>query len=179
MCSSVLPGREDIFIEEATVIRNATEKNVTRIEDMIAALCEFHGNTYVRNACAIYRDLFGPGKGADAFFAVRDGKEVGFALVTWHFSLQQTIKRRLNVHLLYVDPRHWGTLVGLKLMEHLEDFAASFGATELIVSANLQNEPAHQAYLAMGFKRRMIDGAHFKKCSYLRRIKNTYGSSRH
>ena len=40
-------------MEEATVIRNATEKNVTRIEDMIAALCEIHGDTYVRNACAI------------------------------------------------------------------------------------------------------------------------------
>lgn len=150
-------------MEEATVIRNATEKDVTRIEDMIADLCEFHGDTYVRNTCAIYRDLFGPDKGADAFFAVKDGKEVGFALVTWHFSLHQTIKRRLNVHLLYVDPRHRRTGVGLKLMEHLEDFAASFGATELIVSAHLQNEPAHQAYLAMGFKRRMIDGAHFQK----------------
>ena len=48
-------------------------------------------------------------------------------------------------------------------MEHLEDFAASFGATELIVSAHLQNEPVHQAYLATGFKQRMIDGAHFQK----------------
>ena len=74
MCSPVLSGREDIFKEEATVIRNATEKDVTRSEDMIAALCEFHGDTYVRNACAICRDLLGPDKGADAFFAVRDGK---------------------------------------------------------------------------------------------------------
>ena len=123
----------------------------------------FKGETYVRNPCAIYRDLFGPDKGADAFFAVRDGKEVGFTLVTWHFSLHQTIKRRLNVHLLYVDPRHRRRRVGLKLMEHLEGFAVSFGATALIVSAHLQNEPAHQTYLAMGFKRRMIDGAHFQK----------------
>jgi len=123
----------------------------------------FKGETYVRNPCAIYRDLFGPDKGADAFFAVRDGKEVGFALVTWHFSLHQTIKRRLNVHLLYVDPRHHRRRVELKLMEHLEGFAVSFGATALIVSAHLQNEPAHQTYLAMGFKRRMIDGAHFQK----------------
>jgi len=52
---------------------------------MIAALCEFHGDTYVSNTCAIYRDLFGPDKGADAFFAVKDGKEMGFFLVTWHF----------------------------------------------------------------------------------------------
>ena len=62
MCSPVLSGREDIFMEKATVIRNATEKDVTRIEDMIADLCEFQGDTYVRNACAIYRDLFGPDK---------------------------------------------------------------------------------------------------------------------
>ena len=58
MCSPVLSGREDIFMEKATVIRNATEKDVTRIEDMIADLCEFHGDTYVRNTCAIYRDIF-------------------------------------------------------------------------------------------------------------------------
>ncbi len=45
-------------MEKATVIRNATEKDVTRIEDMIADLCEFHGDTYVRNTCAIYRDIF-------------------------------------------------------------------------------------------------------------------------
>ena len=38
-----LSGREDIFMEEATVIQNATEKDVTRIDDMIAALCEFQG----------------------------------------------------------------------------------------------------------------------------------------
>ena len=43
MCSPVLSGREDIFMEEATVIRNAKEKDVTRIDDMIAALCEFQG----------------------------------------------------------------------------------------------------------------------------------------
>ena len=34
-------------MEEATVIRNATEKDVTRSEDMIAALCEFHGDMSV------------------------------------------------------------------------------------------------------------------------------------
>ena len=54
-------------MEEATVIRNATEKDVTRIEDMIAALCEFHGETYVRNPGAIYRDLFGPDNGLMPF----------------------------------------------------------------------------------------------------------------
>ena len=48
-------------------------------------------------------------------------------------------------------------------MEHLEGFAVSFGATALIVSAHLQNESEHQTYLAMGFKRRMIDGAHSQK----------------
>ena len=108
----------------------------------------FKGETYVRNPYAIYRDLFGPDKGADAFFAVRDGKEVGFALVTWHFSLHQTIKRRLNVHLLYVDPRNRRRRVGLKLMEHLEGFAVALGqphlSSRLICKTNLNTRPILQ-----------------------------------
>ena len=40
-------------------IRNAVPADIELIEDMIAALCAFHNDTYQRNPNAIIRDVFG------------------------------------------------------------------------------------------------------------------------
>ena len=47
-------------------------------------------------------------------------------------------------------------------MEFLTNAAAEFGASYITVSADLQNEPAHQVYLSMGFKRVARAGAFFE-----------------
>ena len=38
-------------------------------------------------------------------------------------------------------------------MEYLTNAAAEFGASYITLSADLQNEPAHQVYLSLGLKR--------------------------
>ena len=47
-------------------------------------------------------------------------------------------------------------------MEFLTNAAAEFGASYITVSAYLQNEPAYQVYLSMGFKRVAMGGAFFE-----------------
>ena len=48
-------------------IRNAVPADIELIEDMIAALCAFHDDTYQHNPNAIIRDVFGMQAGARVF----------------------------------------------------------------------------------------------------------------
>ena len=61
-------------------IRNAVPADIELIEDMIAALCAFHNDTYQRNHDEIARDVFGPNAGARVYFGERQGSAVVFAL---------------------------------------------------------------------------------------------------
>ena len=79
-------------------IRNAVPADIELIEDMIAALCAFHDDTYQRNPNAIIRDVFGTQAGARVFFGERQGSAVVFALCWNEFSLHIG-QRRLRVHL--------------------------------------------------------------------------------
>ena len=47
-------------------------------------------------------------------------------------------------------------------MKFLTNTEAEFGASYITVSADLQNEPAHQVYLSLGFKRVAMGGAFFE-----------------
>ena len=57
-------------------IRKAVPADIELIEDMIAALCAFHNDTYQPNPNAIIRDIFGPQAGARVFFGERQGTAV-------------------------------------------------------------------------------------------------------
>jgi hypothetical protein len=48
------------------------------------------------------------------------------------------------------------------MLAHWDSMARDEGASALTVSVDLQNEPAQQAYLALGFKRREKMGLIFK-----------------
>ena len=143
-------------------IRNAVPADIELIEDMIAALCAFHNDTYKRNPDTIIRDVFGPQAGARMFFGERQGTPVVFALCCNEFGLHIG-QRRLRVHLFYVDEAHRKTGAGRQMMQHLEKIAASEGAAALVLGADLQNEAAQQSYLSMGFKPREYSGANFIK----------------
>ena len=143
-------------------IRTAVPADIELIEDMIAALCAFHNDTYQRNSDAIIRNIFGPQAGAPVFFGERQGSALVFALCWNEFSLHIG-QRRLRVHLFYVDEAHRKTGAGRQMMQHLEKITASEGAAALVLGADLQNEAAQQAYLSMGLKRREYFGANFIK----------------
>jgi GNAT superfamily N-acetyltransferase len=143
-------------------IRNAVPADIELIEDMIAALCAFHNDTYQRNPDALIRDVFGPQAGARVFFGERQGTAVVFALCFNEFGLHIG-QRRLRVHLFFVDEAHRKTGAGRQMIQYLERLAAIEGAAALVLSADLQNEAAQQAYLSMGFKRREYFGANFIK----------------
>ena len=143
-------------------IRRAVPADIELIEDMIAALCAFHNDTYQRNPDAIIRDVFGPQAGARVFFGERQGSAVVFALCYNEFGLYIG-QRRLRVHLFYVDEAHRKTGAGRQMMQHLEKITASEGAAALVLGADLQNEAAQQAYLSMAFKWREYGGAQFIK----------------
>ena len=143
-------------------IRNAVPADIELIEDMIAALCTFHNDTFQRNPDAIIRDVFGPQAGARVFFGERQGTAVVFALCFNEFGLHIG-QRRLRVHLFFVDEAHRKTGAGRQMMQYLERLAAIEGAGALVLGGDLQNEAAQQAYLSMGFKRREYFGANFIK----------------
>ncbi|MBT6098529.1 MAG: GNAT family N-acetyltransferase [Marinovum sp.] len=143
-------------------IRNAVPADIELIEDMIAALCTFHNDTFQRNPDAIIRDVFGPQAGARVFFGERQGTAVVFALCFNEFGLHIG-QRRLRVHLFYIDEAHRKTGAGRQMMQYLERLAAIEGAGALVLGGDLQNEAAQQAYLSMGFKRREYFGANFIK----------------
>lgn len=67
----------------------------------------------------------------------------------------------LNIHLLYIDETHRGQSVAREVMKLIKEQAQRDGIAALRVSADLQNEAAQQAYLALGFERRETAGAHF------------------
>ena len=100
-------------------IRNAVPADIELIEDMIAALCAFHDDTYQHNPNAIIRDVFGTQAGARVFFGERQGSAVVFALCYNEFGLHIG-QRRLRVHLFYVDEAHRKTGAGRQMMQHLE-----------------------------------------------------------
>jgi GNAT superfamily N-acetyltransferase len=66
------------------------------------------------------------------------------------------------LHQLFIDESYRGQGCARQFMEFLTNAAAEFGASYITVSADLQNEPAHQVYLSMGFKRVAMGGAFFE-----------------
>ena len=68
----------------------------------------------------------------------------------------------LHLHQIFIDESYRGQGCARQFMEYLTNAAAEFGASYITVSADLQNEPAHQVYLSMGFKRVAMGGAFFE-----------------
>lgn len=68
------------------------------------------------------------------------------------FRLHSTISG-MHLHQLFIDESYRGQGCEWQFMKYLTNAAAELGASYITVSADLQNETAHQAYQSMGFKR--------------------------
>ena len=68
----------------------------------------------------------------------------------------------LHLHQLFIDEGYRGQGCARQFMGYLTNAAAECGASYITVSADLQNEPAHQVFLSMGFKRVAMGGAFFE-----------------
>jgi len=71
-------------------------------------------------------------------------------------------QRALHLHLFYIVETHRRKGAAKQMLAYLDRMARDEAASALTVSADLQNEPAQQAYLALGFKRREKMGLIFK-----------------
>ena len=87
---------------------------------------------------------------------------MGFCVIYWEFALHMGLKR-LHLHLFYVDEDQRGTGIDRTMMDVIERRAKEQGASMIVVGAELWNEAAQQTYLALGFERRPVIGAFFKK----------------
>ena len=68
----------------------------------------------------------------------------------------------LHLHQLFIDESYRGHGCARQFMEFLTNTPAEFVASYIVVSAYLQNEPAYQVYMSMGFKRVAMGGAFFE-----------------
>ena len=143
-------------------IRLAQPKEINKIENYIEKIAFFHGDTYHKNAKFVLQEIFSNSSSLNVFFADLDEETVGFAVIYWAYALHLGLKR-MHLHLFFVDEAHRSVGVGRGIMEHLEHVAGKHGAHVIEVGADIENERAQQTYLALGFKRRSINGAHFKK----------------
>lgn len=143
-------------------VRRARASDVDIIEHFIDKIAAFHGDTYQKNADFILGEAFGTNPELEICFAQKGQSVVGFCVIYWEFALHMGLKR-LHLHLFYVDEDRRGTGIDRTMMDVIERRAKEQGASMIVVGAELWNEAAQQTYLALGFERRPVIGAFFKK----------------
>ena len=86
---------------------------------------------------------------AEAFFAVKDGLEIGFALFFYNFS---TFLGRAGIYLedLYVKPEHRGQGIGKAIFRELANIALQRKCGRLEWACLDWNKPSIAFYLALG-----------------------------
>jgi GNAT superfamily N-acetyltransferase len=87
----------------------------------------------------------------DVFAAVKDGDIIG----TVSFSLP-----RAKLYSLFIEPRFQGGGAGLRLVHHIEQYAAGFGCTDLQLSASITARLFYErlGYETIEFEERIGDG---------------------
>jgi putative acetyltransferase len=87
--------------------------------------------------------------GGEVFCAVRDGQVVGTAAVVPHGTAGEWEMAKLAV-----DPAERGRGVGRQLVQRCIAFAATHGATRLVLVSNHQLQAAIRVYETLGFEHR-------------------------
>ena len=132
--------------------RNATEKDTALLLTFIRALAEYEHmlDQVVANEELLCEWLF-TRKVAEAFFAVADGVEVGFALYFHNFS---TFLGRGGIYLedLFVLPEHRGKGYGKAILTRLAQIARERGCGRLEWACLDWNKPSIDFYLSLGAK---------------------------
>ena len=130
--------------------RDATEKDTLLLLTFIRALAEYEHmlDQVVADETLLHEWLF-ERKVAEAFFAVADGVEVGFALYFHNFS---TFLGRGGIYLedLFVLPEHRGKGYGKAILTRLAQIARERGCSRLEWACLDWNKPSIDFYLSLG-----------------------------
>jgi len=130
--------------------RPAEEKDTALLLKFIRALAEYeHMLDDVVATEEILSDWLFHRRVAEAFFAVEDGVEVGFALYFHNFS---TFLGRGGIYLedLFVLPEHRGKGYGKAILTHLAQIARERGCGRLEWACLDWNQPSIDFYRSLG-----------------------------
>lgn len=135
---------------DETRFRFANEKDVTVILDFIKELAEYENlsDQVVADEDLLREWIFEKNK-AEVLFALKDGKEVGFALFFHNFS---TFLGRAGIYLedLYVKPEFRGCGYGKGLIKALAQITVQRGCGRLEWCCLDWNKPSVDFYLYLG-----------------------------
>lgn len=144
-----VPGRKGISMAEYT-FRAAVPADTALILKFIEALAQYEkmSGDVAATEDLLREWIFEKGK-AEVLFALRDGREVGFALFFYNFS---TFLGRAGIYLedLYVLPECRGAGCGRALLQKLARTALARGCGRLEWSCLDWNEPSIGFYLSLG-----------------------------
>jgi GNAT superfamily N-acetyltransferase len=135
---------------KALSFRDATPADAGLILSFIRALAEYEKllDAMVADE-ALLREWIFEKKKAEVFFAVADGREVGFALYFHNFS---TFVGRAGIYLedLFVLPEYRGRGYGKAILVRLAQIAAERGCGRLEWACLDWNRPSIDFYLSLG-----------------------------
>ena len=134
------------------MFRSAEEKDTELLLTFIRALADYeHMLDDVVATEEILSDWLFERRVAEAFFAVEDGVEVGFALYFHNFS---TFLGRGGIYLedLFVLPEHRGKGYGKAILTRLAQIARERGCGRLEWACLDWNKPSIDFYLSLGAK---------------------------
>ena len=134
------------------MFRPAEEKDTALLLTFICALADYeHMLDDVVATEEILSDWLFERRVAEAFFAVEDGVEVGFALYFHNFS---TFLGRGGIYLedLFVLPEHRGKGYGKAILTRLAQIARERGCGRLEWACLDWNKPSIDFYLSLGAK---------------------------
>ena len=130
--------------------RNAERGDVALLLRFIRALADYeHMLDQVVATEDVLVDWLFEKRVAEAFFALEDGAEVGFALYFHNFS---TFLGRGGIYLedLFVLPEHRGKGLGKAILNHLAQIALERGCGRLEWACLNWNQPSIDFYLSLG-----------------------------
>ncbi len=130
--------------------RNAERKDTALILQFIKELADYEKmlDEVVADEATLETWIFDKQK-AEVIFAIKDGKEVGFALFFHNFS---TFLGRAGIYLedLYVKPEYRGKGYGKAILKKLASIAAERGCGRLEWWCLDWNKPSIDFYLSLG-----------------------------
>lgn len=137
---------------EDLTFRYAEEKDTLLILDFVKKLAEYEDmSDQVIATPEILKEWIFEKKKCEVFFAVVDGKEVGFALFFYNFS---TFLGRGGLYLedLFVLPQYRGKGYGKAILQKLAQIAVERKCGRLEWSCLNWNKPSIDFYLSLGAK---------------------------
>ncbi len=130
--------------------RDATPEDAGLILYFIKALADYEKmNSDVQATEELLREWIFEKRKAEVFFALADGKEVGFALFFHNFS---TFLGRAGIYLedLYVLPEYRGKGIGKAILRRLAQLTRERGCGRLEWACLNWNQPSIDFYLSLG-----------------------------